>query len=68
MVGVDENDLRLAVGYLRNLARQFANIPKGLDPTFYHTLSYESDFAEGERLSGLIERLAQAQPGQNDCT
>lgn len=57
-IAIDEADVRLAVGYLRNLARSFAAIPKGLDPTFYHTLSYEGDVAEGERLRALIARLA----------
>ena len=57
MVSVDDGDLQLALGYLRNLARGFEEIPQGLDPTFYHTLSYDGDVAEGERLFGVIRRL-----------
>jgi hypothetical protein len=57
MVQVDDEDLRLALGYLRNLASNFTDIPKGLNPTFYHTLSYDGDVAEGERLRGVIKRL-----------
>ena len=57
MANVADNDVKLAVGYLRNLARSFTDIPKGLDPTFYHTLSYDGDMAEGERLHALIARL-----------
>lgn len=30
--------------------------PKGLDPTFYHTLSYEGDMAKYERLRSLVNR------------
>lgn len=28
--------------------------PKGLDPTFYHTLSYEGDMKQYERLLRLV--------------
>lgn len=54
---VDDADLKLAVGYLKNLARQFDDIPKGAAPMFYHTLTEAGDIAEGERLRGLIARL-----------
>jgi hypothetical protein len=71
MATVEDADVKLAVGYLRNLARQFADIPKGLHPTFYHTLSYEGDVAVGDQLHGLIARLADVaalppQPGGSD--
>lgn len=66
MANVADADVRLAVGYLRNLARGFTDIPPGLDPTFYHTLSYEGDVAEGERLHGLIGRLADCPPEAPD--
>lgn len=57
MISVDDADLQLALGYLRNLSRSFEKIPPGMDPAFYHTLSYEGDVAEGERIFGVIERL-----------
>lgn len=59
-VPVNDADLQLALGYLRNLARAFNDIPKGFDPTFYHTLSYDGDVAEGERLRTVIENLESA--------
>lgn len=58
MANVADDDLKLALGYLRNLARQFENPPENAAAMFYHTLSYEGDVAEGKRLGGLIERLS----------
>ena len=56
---IEPADLQLAIGYLRNLERQFADIPpKGSNPMFFHTLSHDGDVAEGERLRGLIARLS----------
>ena len=57
-----DDDRQLVVGYLRNMAAQFANPPKGADPTFYHTLSYEGDVAESARLNALLDRLTKEQP------
>lgn len=31
--------------------------PKGLDPTFYHTGSYEGDMKQYERLKSLVEAV-----------
>ena len=56
-IAVERADIQVVIGYLRNMAPTFANVPAGMDPTFYHTLSYEGDVTEGERISGLIVRL-----------
>ena len=61
-VRIEIEDLRLVLGYLRNLARDLIYPTRGLDPTFYHTLSYEGDRAEGARLLSVIERLRAALP------
>lgn len=57
VVSVARADAQLLVGYLKNMLRSFTNIPQGMDPRFYHTLSYDGDVAEGERLAGLVGRL-----------
>lgn len=54
---MDKSDLGLTIGYLENQLRQFTNIPRNLDATFYHTGTYDGDVKEGRRLAGLIERL-----------
>lgn len=47
-------EVRPLVDYL---ASSFRDIPEGLSPEFYHTLSYEGDVAEGEKLETLLGRI-----------
>jgi len=45
-------DIIIEIGFL---APYFSSEPpKGLDPTFYHTLSYEGDMVKYERLVKLV--------------
>lgn len=36
------------------------DVPKGLDPTFYHTLTYDGDLAVQKTADSLRERLGAA--------
>ena len=65
-IAIERNDARLLRGYLQNIVPTFTNVPKGMDPTFYHTLSYDGDVAEGDRLRGLIARLDACLAGDSD--
>ena len=37
------------------------NLPKDLDPTFYHTLSYTGDLQIAERVQTIREKLKNSQ-------
>jgi len=50
--------LREALEYcLPQVERMFSDIPEGLCPTFYHTLSYDGDLQESEKLKRFRQAL-----------
>ena len=56
----DKDLLRKCLPYIEYVARGFRNVPDGLDPTFYHTLSAEGDRAEGRKLDALVGEIKAA--------
>lgn len=48
-----------AIEYLYpNIDKMFKDIPEGLSPMFYHTLSYDGDMKVRERLDNIANFLA----------
>lgn len=48
-----------AIEYLYpNVDKMFKDIPEGLSPMFYHTLSYDGDMKVRERLDNIANFLA----------
>ena len=51
-----DNKLKQDIKFLLSFA-PVDEPPKGLDPTFYHTLSYKGDLALWERIEGIKESI-----------
>ena len=49
--------LRECRPYMKYVAKSFEDIPDGLAPMFYHTLSAEGDRQEGKKFRDLIGRI-----------
>lgn len=55
-----------AIEYLYpNIDKMFKDIPEGLSPMFYHTLSYDGDMKVRQRLDNIANFLAKYR-GRND--
>ena len=53
-----------AIEYLYpNIDKMFKDIPEGLSPMFYHTLSYDGDMKVRERLDNIANFLAKYRGG-----
>lgn len=54
-----------AIEYLYpNIDKMFKDIPEGLSPMFYHTLSYDGDMKVRERLDNIANFLAKYRGGK----
>lgn len=45
------------IGLILNMIRPVQDVPEGLDPTFYRTLSYEGDLKIKAIADGLEEKI-----------
>ena len=50
---LDDDEINLIL----NLLLSIGTVPEGLDPTFYHTLSYEGDCKLKDIADGLKDKL-----------
>lgn len=49
---LEESEVRMILNFLPK-----GDVPKGLSPTFYHTLSYEGDLAIQDAVNELRDKL-----------
>ena len=53
---LDEQEIRLILNFLPKAGSE---VPKDLDPTFYHTLTYDGDIRVQKDVNALIEKLTE---------
>ncbi len=58
-----QDALEAARPYVDLVAEGFREVPDGLSPMFYHTLSAEGDRKEGARLQGVLDQMDAATKG-----
>lgn len=58
-VSITYSELLLLFSFIPEWARV---VPRGLDPTFYGTLSYEGDLAVKSQVDALADRLNELSP------
>jgi hypothetical protein len=56
MLTITPEDYKFLVNVASNLLRPDKPVHKHLDPTFYHTLTYEGDMALIEQLENIINK------------